>query len=396
MKKLIAVAIICVFLSSCSAKNTAQITEKSGVSSDVSGSSLSENSAEPKQSFPILEPLDATNIWRIKPLDSTTVFVTAVKRVNRKTGEQDFILAQCDLQKKEVKSLYRSDSVNMDGIQNLRAIRIDDGSIAVFIGQGVFTITGEKVIYQLINPAGIARTSYHIQSEKYVYVDDNTQELRLIDMNTQQSKTLYQPEITREGERIRGTVPYAPVFSEDGQRVLFQLVTNVEATIYEKVECIDLDGNVLGQTMQIETRHADSLGTFWQGEDFFTLEATASSEDTQSGLATYVTIYNLDGTIKKGFNYECAISTLQNEAYLEHPLRAFSLDSWSTEDGLAKLGILNMDTGEGYTVYNSKGAILSPNITPDGTKVIWIEDGNLCELPLQQAERAPIPTFELP
>lgn len=397
MKKMIIIVMTALLLSSCTywqgKENLPELQTSSPSSSGVQP--VSEDITEPVNRLNVLNTLDATDVWTLKALDSSVIYIAAIKRIDSATGRQEFVLARCNLQDKSVKVLFRDEEESTMSIENMRVAKLKDGLEAVYTGESMFIFKEGKVTQKPIPSAALYVSSYNIGSGRLVYVDSDTLELCLEDGSSKQPKTLFKSIKTKENteDNMNTIYPYDPLISEDGGRVLFELV-QYEAQRYQKVISCDTEGNELGETAQLEIR-ADSLQTFWMGQKFFTAEVTDSSEDTPSKLATYITVFNLDGTVDKTYNYECDMSTIQNETYEEHSLLAFShSENLPGDQGFKEsIGIIDINTGKADIVYETNKVITSPSVSPDGTHLIWEENGDICTARIDTLKHTPIKTF---
>ncbi|MFA9381183.1 MAG: hypothetical protein ACERKO_08990 [Acetanaerobacterium sp.] len=392
---IILVMIAALLLTSCAADkgvgDSSELMMPTEPLSNLSNTSIADNSGDSVYRVAIMDTLDATSIRRIKILNNSTAFIIAVKR-DKSKGQLEVILAKCNLSEKKVNSLFRT-YMSCDGNENMRVAESIDGQETVFSGRGIWV---NNTGYQPL-PDFVPEASYHIHNHQYAYVNSETLDLYIGNMETGLSRLIYKSakaETESDQEDIMKIIqPYMPIISEDGQKVLFQLI---EYESYKKVVCCDMVGTILGETPQLDVR-ADSLQTFWMGDRFFTVESTDSSKDTITNDATYITVYNYDGTVEKTFNYESAISSIQNEKYPEHSLLAFNLEKGLPDSNkdIYQLGIINMESGDACTVYETENVIISPTVSPDGSKVVWVEDGSICTMSLEGAKSTPIDTFEL-
>ena len=375
-------ALVFLGLQGCSQGNAGGMSDTSEIKApagDTTEDSQNETS-EPSQDFSA-----------VCYLDETTVYLRGF--YNGENALRESIVARYDTVSGEVKVVQRN-SEAMDGMENMTAARAENGEETVFTGGAFLGVkNNEAVRYSKLEQQYLRDAFYNFPSDKLAYVDNRTFDLMLLDCGTEKSTVLYKASEDKNGAV---NMTYKPIINAEGSKVLFQRVIG-NALMYDSVACCDTAGKILFETGEIE-RISDVLYTYWCKNGFCTVQTTDVSEKTKSGELTVITLYSDEGKVIKTTELECALAYNLLAAATANPYLPFSVyNDKLNSNGIRcySLAIVNPETGEAYIVRDTEEIIDGQDISPSGSKIVWIENGGIQELDLQTASKTPIPKATL-
>jgi len=321
----------------------------------------------------LLEAMDATGIECIEP-NGTSVYIIGVKRDKNKP-QRERIVAVYDLNKGGVTVLSRDDSP-VDYAYNLSAYHSNDGMDTVFTGSEIFTVKDSEILsIQEIGDEYAREPFVDLKNNRMMYVGQDDLAVYLHDFDDTdgtQDKKIYEASVlANEDGTEKILFPYNPKFSDQGDKILFGTAIG-EAGSYQNVVICDTDGEILAQTDTLPIQ-ADFLDFLWYRDGFFTLEITDAFDGSPSGNATIFTRYDAEGRQTGRMVFECIALSCQRKVYPDTDLYAFGYD----KDGATGLALYDIGQDRVSSVYETENYIVSPTVSPDGERVLWVENGVL-------------------
>jgi len=321
----------------------------------------------------LLEPMDATNIEYIEP-NGNTVYIIGAKR-DKSKPQRERIVAVYDLNKGSVTVLSRDDSP-VDYAYNLSVHHSDDGTDTVFTGSEIFTVKDSEILsIQEIGDEYAREPFADLENNRMVYVGQEDLAVYLHffdDADGAQDIKIYESSVLANEDGTKSFFfPYSPKFDDRGDKILFGTAKD-DVALYQNMVICDTDGEILAQTDALPIQ-ADFLDFFWYHDGFFTLEITDAFDGSPSGNATIFTRYDAEGRQTRKTIFECVALSCQRKVYPDTDLYAFGYD----KDGATGLALYDMEQDRVSSVYETENYIVSPTVSPDGERVLWVENGVL-------------------
>lgn len=367
-----AFACLGIVLAGCSLEN--------GINIDKSNDQLPET-----QEIVLLESLDATNLHYIEPYDENTAYIVASKKFE-KTPEREMVYAVCSLDTGETNVLYR-ETISKDGAENIDVYASSDNEIKLFTGQQLLTLNGQDVvdIQTIINDE--QGVSMNLEKGAMAYISQLPPSVFYKSVNDNNEKEIVKSEeLEIDGETVT-LYPYIVRLKESGDKLLYGTAIET-AGLYQTIGICSTDGTLLAETEQLDI-NSDYLDILWCGDDFITIETTDSYTQSPTGFATILTRYNekaeeIDRIILHGIaeNY-------QREIFSGSSLFALTYRTDSS-NGLI---LWNTSTGDVYYICDEDEYILSPTVTPNGSKLLWFHNGSLCVKTINLDDYEKVPTY---
>ncbi|HNW04075.1 MAG TPA: hypothetical protein PKI76_01655 [Oscillospiraceae bacterium] len=321
----------------------------------------------------LVEQMDATGIEYMEP-HGNRVYIIGAKR-DKSKPQRELIYAICDLDTEKVEVIYR-DFSPIDGAWNMSVYQDDTGKDTVFTGQKILTAKDAKLLSSQDLNEEYKREAYlDLANNQIVFVGEDDLNLyfrALNDSDDIQSRIIYASStITDENGDARTLFPYHPKFNDRGDKILFGVAID-EASFYQNVILCDTGGEILAQTDTLPI-YADFLDFLWYHDGFFTLEITDAFDGTPSGHATIFTRYDAECRQTGRTVLECVALSCQRRVYPDTDLYAFGYE----KDGVTGLALYDIGQDRVSSVYETENYIVSPTVSPDGERVLWVENGML-------------------
>lgn len=363
--KQISIILFLIILCGCSSKGTQPSTSEMLPPSPTSSSEISEVKIE------LLDAIDATNLSYLEPLDDNTVFIIGAKR-DKSLPKRELIYAVCFLDTGKVSVLHR-EIISINWADNMDVYTDEMGKIKLFTGQQILTIDN----FNVENIKKVVDQQYEVfvdlKNDKMVFTDGVPPSLYYSTIGEDNRTLIFESkEVEFEGKNA-DIFPYSPQLNKNGDKILYGTTID-DTSHYQSVAISSVDGSMLAETDQLPI-NADYLDMLWYKDGFITIEVAENYNNSPTGLAMLLTEYNSDAEevnkmvlhgISLGQNY-------QRKIYANNSLFAFSYKTDST-NGLA---LWNVATWKIYYVRNVEGYVLSPTVTPDGSKLLWFNNGFL-------------------
>lgn len=367
--------IFTISLIGCSFKDNLAVEQNNG---------LSTSALFVQEKIPLLKTMDATSLRCIEPYDKNIIYLTASKKDGKQMG-QEFVYATYSLSTKEIIPIHR-EVVSSDGIKNTDVYQVSEHKTKFFTGQQLFTLENNKVI-NINNITGDKYSvSVNLQNDTMVYIDKEPPSIFYKSINDKNGNEIIKSkEIEAEGKKSI-LFPYLAQLNKEGNKIIYGKAID-SAGLYQTVCICSTDGTLLAETNQLDI-NADYLDVLWYDDGFITIETTDCYISSPTGLATILTKYNENAEETNRTVLHGVASNYQREFFPNMPLFAFSYQTDST-NGLA---IWDAETGSAYYVCDMDGYNLSPTITPEGEKLLWLNDDSLYveNIDLDRYEKIPI------
>ncbi len=343
----------------------------------------------------IMSKMDATNLYELRMADEHTGYVLGINQNHAQESADgelipEAVLARFDFTTGEITVVSRKNQPTAWSYR-MQAAKQPDGTEVVFDGQTVYTVADGslKDSFSLPeaptgNPAAIYDADYHIGTDYFAYVTPDTHDLFAKNFKTGDTSTLFSAVDGGSGMQL----PYAPLFNPNGDQLLF-LRGGANSGEYDSIVGCNSKGDKLFETEKLE-RLAFETFLGWLEDGFYTMQ---SSNDIQSDLVTYFTLYDKSGSVNRNLILDCELLTLQRYSSSEGGL---CFTAVVKEDSEGKplfsyaVGLLDLRLGQAYIVQRSDTHINSCDLSPSGSVLAWLEDEHIRAIPLAGAPREPV------
>ena len=319
----------------------------------------------------LLGQMDATNIEYIEPAGNA-VYIIGVKR-DKSQPQRELIYAVCDLDTQRVDVIAR-DYASIDGAHNMSVYEAAPGKSLLFTGQKILTLQDNKLISSEELEEQYKREAFlDLQHHQMVYVDESDLNLylRRMDNDTLPIVIYKSSRVVDDDGNEHTLYPYNPRIHREGNKVLFGIAQD-DTSSYQNVAVYDINTGAIYKTENLPI-YADFLDFLWYPDHFITLEITDSLEGSPPGVGTIFTQYDAVGNFIKRTVLNCMALSCQRKIYPDNTLYAFGY-SQNDKGGLA---LYDIEKNEVSSIYQSENYMVSPTVSPDGKKVLWVENGTL-------------------
>lgn len=334
--------------------------------------SLNDGAIASYTSVNLLTEIDATGIEYIEPTQDS-IYIIGVKR-DKSLPQRELIYAVYDLNTNSIDVIHR-DYSPIDGAHNMSVYHNEHGETSIFTGQKILTTKDSDLISELEIPEKYKREVFvDMKHDQLVYVDENDLNLYLhaVDHAESQPKKIYESSHTMDEDGNEHILfPYNPRFNYQGDKVLFGIAED-DTSSYQKVMIYDIPSGEIVQTDDL-TIYADFLDFLWYNDGFITLEITDYLGESLPTGGTIFTQYDAEGKLLKRTVLDCMALSCQRKFYSDTGLYAFGYRK-NDSGGLA---IYDIDKKDIYSIHQSDDHIVSPTVSNDGKKVLWVENGTL-------------------
>lgn len=321
----------------------------------------------------LLSEIDATGIEYIEP-NGDFVYIIGVKR-EKSQPQRELIYAVYDLSKNHIHVLHR-DLSSIDGAHNMSVYQNSFNEISIFTGQNILKAQDNQLIsIQELDKKFKREAFLDIKNNQMVYINESDLNLYLRrideDVNAQPRKLYSSSRIVDEDGIEHILFPYNPRLNNQGDKVLFGVAKD-DTNSYQNVMIYDIYEEETAQTENLPI-NADFLDFLWYEDSFITLEITDSLDGSPSSVGTIFTQYDSSGKYMKKTVLDVMALSCQRKLYPDVGIYVFGY-SKNDKGGLA---LYDIEKNEAYTIYQSDNYIVSPTVSPDGEKILWVENGTL-------------------
>lgn len=326
--------------------------------------------------YDLLERLDAVGIESVRYIDNETIYISAYN--NKKENEADnweLILARYNTATDELYTFYR-DFESTDYLRNIYVSALQNGNEVIFNGATLFYLNGNNVFDSItIDKAYRRETYFNLQNKVMAMIHPDKNDLYYWSLDSEEPQLIYKSTLDEDG-RIK-QMPFYPVISPSGSKILFQLVgstaSEITNLIYYNIQTGKIDFNI-----DINA-HSEIVEHVWLGDDrFYTWEPSDSD-----GRHTFITYYDTAGEVLSAYSINGMITQIQTGQNLLGTTRsALIYDGYDEEQDelLFSLAVLDISDGTAKCVHNSKTVVFSQDLSPNTEKIIWVEGDMIYEM----------------
>ncbi len=318
----------------------------------------------------------------IRYADENSFYLYGFDREKQREGNFLATLARYDTTTQGLTVIFQ-DYASTDYTERMSVDKINETTELIFTGQAVCQVeNGRMTDYMPLSKELLRDPAFNAATKTIAYATQDTLELCLFEVTSSQSVSIYQPPLDENGS-VAGMTSL-PALSADGQAVLFQK-TGLTASLFQSLTACDRAGKVLLETSPLE-RLSDSLYHAWLKDGFYTMQATDSSADTDTGNASYITRYDATGKQTDTWMLECCIDTQQISSPRNTTISYTIIWTDLSEGIRTGIGVLDFSTGSATRQYTATGTVHAQDLSPSGKKLAWIEDTSVFEGAVNQGE----------
>lgn len=330
---------------------------------------LTGNSAQSIKEFNLLQQLDADGIESVSYIDEQTICISAYKKGrNEESGYWELILAVYNFTRNDLNIFYRGVE-STDYLRNITTAEMANGDISVFNGATIFFLDKSGLKDSITLDERYRReTTYSAEKNALAMVNPSSFDLCLMEDGSSAPTVIY--EASRGVKTLGVRVPYAPVFSPSGEKILFQIGGETALSLYE-ISCYDINSGTIIFTLPIEQK-SDVIECMWMDNDTFITLEPAPDDASPSWITGYNSIgeplytFPVDGPIMQLRAADPArvnlLSVLIYDGYDEQ-----------SDELLYSIATTDLISKKTKTIYHSDTVVFSHDLSPDGRKIVWVE-----------------------
>lgn len=330
---------------------------------------LTENSAQSIRELNLLQQLDADGIESVSYIDEQTICISAYKKGrNEESGYWELILAVYNFTRNDLNIFYRGVE-STDYLRNITTAEMANGDISVFNGATIFFLDKSGLKDSITLDERYRReTTYSAKKNALAMVNPSSFDLCLMEDGSSAPTVIY--EASRDVKTLGVRVPYAPVFSPSGEKILFQIGGETALSLYE-ISCYDINSGTIIFTLPIEQK-SDVIECMWMDNDTFITLEPAPDDASPSWITGYNSIgeplytFPVDGPIMQLRAADPArvnlLSVLIYDGYDEQ-----------SDELLYSIATTDLISKKTKTIYHSDTVVFSHDLSPDGRKIVWVE-----------------------